>query len=83
VDDCGAYEVSREQLASLLGRCIEALEGDTPFSEILPTQSGFFFGSTDYDEWYVKDLEDTVKMLTDLLNEDPDGSAEYEYRSSW
>ncbi len=48
--------------------------------ELLPTASGFFFGSTDYDEYYMKDLQDTINMLEPLL-EDEDG--EYEYSSSW
>ena len=48
--------------------------------ELLPTQEGFFFGGTDYDESYIEDLKDTIKQLEPLL-EDKDG--EYEYCSSW
>ncbi len=48
--------------------------------EALPTTSGFFFGNTDYNEWYVKDLEDTKKILEDALANESD---EYEYRASW
>lgn len=36
--------------------------------ELLPTQSGFFFGSTDYDQWYWWDLEYTVEKLGKLLD---------------
>jgi hypothetical protein len=25
---------------------------------LLPTQEGFFFGSQDYDQWYLEDLEE-------------------------
>ena len=35
----------------------------------LPTQDGFFFGSTQYDSWYKDDLEYTVKQLTKILEE--------------
>lgn len=49
--------------------------------QILPTQSGFFFGSTDYDEWYVKDLKDTVKIVEQVLKEITEG--EFYYSSSW
>ena len=34
--------------------------------ELLPTCDGFFFGSTDYDNWYfnnVKDVRDTVREI--------------------
>lgn len=46
----------------------------------LPTQSGFFFGSTYYDDWYMRDLKKTVEQLEPLLDDD---TADYEYSSSW
>ena len=49
--------------------------------EILPTQEGFFFGSTDYDEWYLHDIEDTIKQL-ELALADP-FMGEFYYQSSW
>ena len=48
----------------------------------LKTQEGFFFGSTDYDEYYYRDLQNTVKMLEELIAEDCSG-VEYYYQSSW
>ena len=48
----------------------------------LPTQSGFFFGSTSYDIWYLNSLKDTIEMLLPLLEEVNDNSDFY-YRSSW
>ena len=36
---------------------------------ILPTTSGFFFGSTEYDEWYFKDVEDVRNKFSKLLDE--------------
>lgn len=32
-------------------------------SETLPTMAGFFYGSTDYDEWYLADVNDVIKHL--------------------
>lgn len=47
---------------------------------LLPTNSGFFFGSTEYNEWYLKDIKNTVKILKEALaNEE----GEYYYSSSW
>lgn len=40
---------------------------------------GFFFGSLDIDRYYKKDLEDTIKQLTPLLEEEGD----FYYRASW
>lgn len=47
----------------------------------LPTASGFFFGGTDYDEYYIQDLEHTKEILTKVLEEPNKG--EFYYHSSW
>ena len=49
---------------------------------ILPTTSGFFFGSTDYDEWYFKDVEDVRNKFSKLLDE-MDWSNETLYMHCW
>lgn len=36
--------------------------------ELLPTQCGFFFGSTEYDALYIADLEYVVEQMTQVLN---------------
>lgn len=81
VDDCGIYPVSRHQLEDLLNLCEQTLEKDKQAEELLPTQAGFFFGSTDYDEWYFKDIEQTVSILKECLNDED--AEEFEYTSSW
>lgn len=48
---------------------------------LLPTQEGFFFGSTDYDEDYYTDLEHTRNVLTTALAEGVEGR--FYYQSSW
>ena len=45
----------------------------------LPTTSGFFFGSTEYNEYYKKDLEDTVEMLEKEIVKE----GNFYYSSSW
>ena len=47
---------------------------------LAPT-SGFFFGSTEKDEWYYKDLEYTVEIINSLLANDEKWS--YYYQASW
>jgi geranylgeranyl pyrophosphate synthase len=51
-------------------------------ANILETKAGFFFGGTEYDEWYLQDTEYTVGVLTNLLAEDNKG-ADFYYQSSW
>ena len=34
---------------------------------LLPSQGGFFFGSTDYDHWYIQDIEHTAEELRKVI----------------
>lgn len=53
-------------------------------TQLLPTTEGFFFGSTEYDEWYIQDLEKTIEYLEPYLNKDKDDwGVSYYYRASW
>ena len=81
VDECQASYVSEEKLAELLAAVRAVLADHSRAQELLPTQSGFFFGGTDVDDWYFKDLEETEQMLAPLVESETSG--EYEYQSSW
>lgn len=84
VDDCGSYPVSEEQLQALLETVNGCLADPSKAKELLPPAEGFFFGSTELDEWYWQDLEHTKKLLTELLAEPQIGfGSDYSYRSSW
>ena len=63
-------------------RMVKVLKDDTKAKELLPTCEGFFFGSTEYDEWYVDDLERTIEILEPLINSE-DGWSEIIYEASW
>ena len=91
-DDCGHYWVSRKTLEELLSVVNSVLDSFAASSvkkldvavakDKLPSQEGFFFGSTDYDEGYLDDLKYTKEILTQALSaEDIDG--EFYYHSSW
>lgn len=47
----------------------------------MATRSGFFFGSTDYGEYYIMDLKNTIEMLDKALTLSDDWW--FEYQSSW
>ena len=81
VDECQKAYVSREKLETLLALCKETLE--TKDANKLPPQSGFFFGSTDVDEWYWGDIEHTIKTLESVLNDRSLDKFDFEYQSSW
>lgn len=116
-DDCGQYEVCKEQLEELLDVCKEVLDkvvmapgkianlimgrrvtnngcediledkmtvlNPEVCEELLPTQCGFFFGSTNYDEFYIDDIKETVSILTKVLKETNFDEYKIYYSSSW
>jgi len=82
-DDCGRYDVTCEELKELLGTVKRVLADKSLAERLLPTQEGFFFGGTEYDEYYFSDLENTQKSLEEVISAPDFGSAEYYYHSSW
>lgn len=77
-DDCGIYEIDGESLLQLVDLCKKVLNNHELAEKLLPTLKGFFFGDTDYNEYYFKDLENTIEQLKDI-----DADCWYEYTSSW
>jgi hypothetical protein len=82
-DDCRSYNVSREQLETLKKLCEDVLKARTSDAAeaFLPTASGFFFGSQEYDDYYWEDLEHTVKILAAILSL-PE-VWDFSYQASW
>jgi hypothetical protein len=79
VDDCKSYYVSEENLQLLLN-LVNSVLGDKEMARVLlPTQSGFFFGNTEYDERYFEDMENTKEILENALKENGD----FYYEASW
>ena len=81
-DNCRRYYVEREQLTELRDLCAKLYTQREMAEETLPTADGFFFGSTEYDEWYWNGIEETVQGLDKALQAFDDKWHFY-YRSSW
>lgn len=79
-DNCQRSWVSKEKLERLRNECKEVLRDKSKASEVLPTSSGFFFGDTEYNEYYFKYLEDTIEILDNCLSGE---SGDYFYEASW
>ena len=60
---------------------VEVFEDTELAEELLPTQPGFFFGGTEYDQWYVHGLDETINQIEPLLQEEGDG--DFYYQASW
>lgn len=80
VDDCGNYYVEKSQLLELLDLCEKVRADNSLADSLLPTASGFFFGGTDYDEWYFEDINNTINIIKEAVE---GGDADYYYSSSW
>ena len=83
VDECQETYVTREKLRELLDLCEQIIKEPRKGEELLPTQGGFFFGSTEYDEWYMQDVKQTATRLTKLLGDPAFARCDFYYQSSW
>ena len=86
-DDCGEYVVSESHLKELRSQVSSVLAAPSTASATMPNQSGFFFGSTEYDGYYFDDLRETIKIIDKALKWcELNGKGKYitiYYSSSW
>jgi hypothetical protein len=84
IDDCDYHnEVTKEDLEDLLDICQRVLDDHSLADELLPTQSGFFFGGTEYDEYYFEDIENTIGIIKNVLETTDFDKEMIYYVSSW
>jgi hypothetical protein len=90
IDDCTPSLVTKddiERLIKVLEGLMENYGDDDYASEYFPTTEGFFFGSTDYDEYYWEDVKETLEDLKGELewyeSMPSELYPEWEYQSSW
>jgi len=58
----------------------KTIKDPTVAQTLLPTTEGFFFGGTEYDQYYIDDLRQTQQILEECLK---DKRGDYYYSSSW
>lgn len=84
IDDCNYHhEVTKEDLEELADVCHEVLCNPDLAEARLPTQCGFFFGGTEYDEYYYDDLKNTIDIITRVLETTDFDKEMIYYVSSW
>lgn len=83
-DDCRPIALYEDDL-KLIVETLENVHNDhTKAEELLPTESGFFFGGTEYDEWYFKDVENALEVFKKALKQSTEKPhPQFEYRASW
>jgi len=71
IDDCNYYKLTRDILETLLDilKYIKDNSDDLDYiNENLPPTAGFFFGSTDIDEYFIEDIVNTYDKIYKILN---------------
>lgn len=79
-DNCEPHYVSLEKMEQLIKVLEKVVKNKAKASEELPTTSGFFFGGTEYDEYYFEDCKRTLKLMKQLVKEK---GGDFYYQSSW
>lgn len=83
-DECQRIYVPSEALVELYNTLKQVNEDNSKAEDLLPTRGGFFFGSTDYDEYYFQEVEESINTLEPYIKNINEGSiADFYYQSSW
>jgi hypothetical protein len=83
VDDCGTYPVDSDYIEEFIVIASDILKDRSLASELMPTQSGFFFGGTEYHKWYFEALKSTRTVFRKLLKPSTKKNWSLFYHASW
>jgi hypothetical protein len=70
-------------LIDLRDRTKRVLEDPDQAEALLPTYEGFFFGTYEYDEGYLRDVKEAYVAVQQILDELPEEPVSLIYWSSW
>lgn len=59
--------ITKEDAEELLYKCNKVLDDHSLAEMLLPCMDGFFFGSTDYDEYYFEDVQEVRDYVKNIL----------------
>jgi len=93
IDECQETIIPKEKLEELLNVCqtiITPTKGPLPdvvrealAEDLLPTVGGFFFGSTEYGDYYFSTINDAIKILQEIINTTNFDTEDIIYHASW
>ena len=82
-DDCGDYIIPKDKLEYLLGVLEDVNKHPQSAKRLLPTESGFFFGGTEYNEYYYEDVKNSIPMIRSILEDTDFETEDLYYSASW
>jgi hypothetical protein len=62
---------------------IETYDCEDEVMGLLPTSEGFFFGSYEIDDYYLRKVVETIEGIEGLMNEEGEIEGEFTYSASW
>lgn len=86
IDNCQdiiLYKEDVEKIKRVLDDVLNVHQQAEKAKEILPTQSGYFFGGTDYDEYYFEEVKVAADLMQNLLDNFDFEKYQLIYRASW
>lgn len=81
--NCEFIEIPEDKLDKLIDSLREVRDDNFLASELLPSCSRFFFGSTSYDEWYFGDIDKALETFTEIKNTTDFNTQKILYYSWW
>ena len=85
IDECQRIYMSNDDLVDLYNILKEVSVDNDKAEELLPTVSGFFFGGTEYDEYYFDQVNRTIEELRPYIQDIHEGNSviDFIYQASW
>jgi hypothetical protein len=81
VDECQLSEIDEETLIELIDD-LRAVSNGEPIDDLEPI-GGFFFGSTEKDEYYLERIKDALNTFEEILRVFDFKKCRLFYRASW
>ena len=82
-DDCEEYILPKSKLDYLLEVLEDVNKRPQSAKRLLPTESGFFFGGTEYDEYYYENVKRAIPVIHKIIEETDFETEDLYYSASW
>ena len=81
--NCEYFLITKEQLEKLKEDLNAIIKDNSLAEKLFPTEGKFFFGSTEYDDWYFDKLKESKKKISEILKETDFDKEDIYYYESW
>ena len=68
-ENCSRLEIDDYKIDELLVKCKQVLEDHSLAETLLPTQGGFFFGNSEYNDWYFEDVKEVYDKFSEIAED--------------